>query len=220
MFKKIFDHENGFWRAMSKVADIVTLNFLFMIFCLPVVTIGASASAFYYNMMKLVQNEESYILRGFFGAFKENFKKATILWIIMLVLGVFLALDCYFVTKNSSMFPMVFRYIIYAITFIYALMLSFVFALQARFENSIVGTLKNALLMGIAHFIPWGIIIVIVTYLPAAVLLFVRLDIILYIFPLLVAVGYGLIFYINSKCFLRIFKRYIPQEDTEECDLI
>lgn len=215
MFKKIFNHENGFWRAMSKVADIVSLNFLFMLCCIPVVTIGASICAFYYNMMKLVQDEESYILRGFFRAFKDNFKKATIIWLIMFFLGAFLALDCYFVTKNSAMFPVLLRYVIYAITFVYALMLSFVFALQAKFENSIAGTIKNSLLMGIAHFVPWGIIIVLATYLPAALFLFVRLDIILYTFPLLVAVGYGLIFYINSKCFLRIFKRYIPQEESE-----
>lgn len=212
MFRKLFDHENGFWRRMSKLADIVGLNFLFMICCIPIVTIGASASAFYYNMMKLVQDEESYIIRGFFRAFKDNFKKATILWLIMLFLGSFLTLDCYFVTKNVSMFPAALRYVIYAITFIYALTLSFVFALQAKFENTIVGTLKNALFMGIAHFIPWGIIIVLLTYLPITIL-FIRLDILLYVFPLLVAVGFGLICYFNSKCFLRIFKKYIPQED-------
>lgn len=215
MFKKIFDHENGFWRGMSKVADVVSLNLLFMICCIPIITIGASASAFYTNMMKLAQNEESYILRGFFGAFKENFKKATIIWLIMFFLGAFLILDAYLVTTASDVFPVVFRYVIYAIVFVYAMMLSFVFALQAKFENSVLGTIKNSFLMGIAHFLPWGIIIVLVTYLPFALLL-VRLDIILFIFPLLLLCGFGLIAYINSKCFLRIFKKYIPEESDEE----
>lgn len=215
MFKKIFDHENGFWRGMSKVADAVCLNLLFMICCIPIITIGASASAFYYNMMKLAQDEESYIIRGFFKAFKENFKKATLIWIIMFLLGAFLFADCYLITKTIVGFPAFLRYVIYAITFVYSMMLSFVFALQAKFENSILGTIKNSLFMGIAHFIPWGIIIVLTTYLPL-MLLFVRLDIILYIFPVLVACGYALIFYINSKCFLRIFKRYIPMEETKE----
>lgn len=215
MFKRIFDHENGFWRGMSKVADVVCLNLLFMICCIPIITIGASASAFYANMMRLVQNEESYILRGFFGAFKENFKKATMIWIIMFFLGAFLILDIYLVTSAGNVFPAVFRYIIYAITFVYAMMLSFVFALQAKFENSVLNTIKNSLLMGIAHFLPWGIIIVLVTYLPFA-LLFVRLDILMFLFPLLMLCGFGLLAYINSNCFVRIFKKYIPEETEEE----
>lgn len=215
MFKKIFDHENGFWRGMSKVADAISLNLLFMLCCIPVITIGASASAFYYNMMKLTKDEESYIIRGFFKAFKENFKKATIIWLIMFFLGAFLLFDCYLVTKNGTIFPVFLRYVIYAITFVYALMLSFVFALQAKFENSIKGTIKNSLFMGIGHFLPWGIIIVLMTYLPIA-LLFVRLDIILYIFPLLFVGGFAFTAYINSKCFLRIFKHYMPKESEEE----
>lgn len=215
MFKRIFDHENGFWRGMSKVADVVCLNLLFMICCIPIITIGASASAFYANMMRLVQNEESYILRGFFGAFKENFKKATMIWIIMFFLGAFLILDIYLVTSAGNVFPAVFRYIIYAITFVYAMTLSFAFALQAKFENSVLNTIKNSLLMGIAHFLPWGIIIVLVTYLPFA-LLFVRLDILMFLFPLLMLCGFGLLAYINSKCFVRIFKKYIPEETEEE----
>lgn len=212
MFKKIFDHENGFWRGMSKVADIVGLNLLFMICCLPIITIGASASAFYSNMMKLVQDEETYIIHGFFSAFKENFKKATIIWLIMFFFGAFLALDIYLVTSAGDVFPAVFRYVIYAVTFIYALMLSFVFALQAKFENTVIGTIKNSLLMGIAHFLPWGIIIVVVTYLPFALLL-VRLDILFFVLPLLFLLGFGVLAYINSKCFLRIFKRYIPEDE-------
>lgn len=215
MFKKIFDHENGFWRGMSKAADAISLNLLFMLCCIPVITIGASASAFYYNMMKLVKDEETYIIRGFFKAFKENFKKATIIWIIMFVLGAFLLFDCYLLTKNAAFFPSFLRYIIYAITFVYALMLSFVFALQARFENSVINTIKNSLFMGIGHFLPWGVIIVLVTYLPIT-LLFIRLDIILYIFPLLFVGVFAFTFYINSKCFLRIFKRYTPKEPEED----
>lgn len=215
MFKKIFDHENGFWRGMSKVADVVLLNVLFILCSIPIVTIGASATAFYTVMLQLTQNEESYITRGFFKAFKENFKKSTIIWLIMFLLGAFLILDVYLVTSTDEIFSVVFRYVIYAITFLYALMLSFVFPLQAKFENTILGTIKNSLLMGIAHFLPWGIIIAIVTYFPL-LLLFARLDFILFLFPFLLIGGFGLIAYINSLCFNRIFKRYIPAEENME----
>lgn len=214
MFKKVFNHENKFWRAMGKLADLVALNLLFLVCCLPVVTIGASASAFYSMLMKIAEETEPYILRGFFRAFKENFKKATIIWIIMFIIGAFLIFDIYLVTSAKDVFPTFFRYIIYAITFVYALMLSFVFALQAKFENTVGGTIKNSLLMGIGHFLPWGILIVIITYLPL-LLFFIRLDFIFYTLPLLVLCGFGLIGYGNSKCFLKIFKRYMPEPEPE-----
>ena len=192
MFNKIFDSENGFWRGMSKVADIVALNLLFILCSIPVVTIGASASAFYTIMLKLAKNEESYIFKGFIQAFKENFKKSTIIWLIMFLVGAFALVDIYLVSNAGDTFPAAFRYIIYAISFVYFLMLSFVFALQAKFENSIIGTIKNSLLMGIAHFLPWGVLIVLVTYLPVLILL-MRLDFVIYLIPLMLIIGFGLL---------------------------
>lgn len=215
MFNKIFDSENGFWRGMSKVADIVALNLLFILCSIPVVTIGASASAFYTIMLKLAKNEESYIFKGFIQAFKENFKKSTIIWLIMFLVGAFALVDIYLVSNAGDTFPAAFRYIIYAISFVYFLMLSFVFALQAKFENSIIGTIKNSLLMGIAHFLPWGVLIVLVTYLPVLILL-MRLDFVIYLIPLMLIIGFGLLGYINSIFFNKIFKRYIPEEECEE----
>lgn len=214
MFKKIFDHENKFWRAMSKLADLVGLNLLFILCSLPVITFGASASAFYSMLMKIAEETEPYIVRGFFKAFKENFKKATIIWVIMFLAGAFLVFDAYLVTTVKDVFPAFLRYIIYAITFVYALMLSFVFALQAKFENTVGGTIKNSLLMGIGHFIPWGITIVLVTYSPL-LLFIIRLDFIFYTLPLLVLCGFGVIGYLNSKCFLKVFKRYMPEPEPE-----
>lgn len=215
MFNKIFDSENGFWRGMSKVADIVALNLLFILCSIPVVTIGASASAFYTIMLKLAKNEESYIFKGFIQAFKENFKKSTIIWLIMFLVGAFALVDIYLVSNAGDTFPAAFRYIIYAISFVYFLMLSFVFALQAKFENSIIGTIKNSLLMGIAHFLPWGVLIVLVTYLPVLILL-MRLDFVIYLIPLMLIIGFGLLGYINSIFFNKIFKRYISEEECEE----
>ena len=70
-----FSMDSPFFSFMSRLADIVLLNLLYIICCLPVFTIGAATSALYYQVMKMSKNEESYVFRGFFKAFRENFKK-------------------------------------------------------------------------------------------------------------------------------------------------
>ena len=66
MFDSLFNMDNAFWRTMGKIADLIILNILFIICCIPIVTIGASYTALYTVMLKLVKNEEPYIFRGFF----------------------------------------------------------------------------------------------------------------------------------------------------------
>ena len=87
-----FSMDSPFFSFMSRLADIVLLNLLYIICCLPVFTIGAATSALYYQVMKMSKNEESYVFRGFFKAFRENFKKATPAWLILLGIAVFLYL--------------------------------------------------------------------------------------------------------------------------------
>ena len=69
------------------------LNILFLVCSLPIFTIGASFTAMYYVTLKLAENEEGYIARGFLKSFKQNFKQATIIWLILLFFGIVLVLD-------------------------------------------------------------------------------------------------------------------------------
>ncbi len=88
----MFKLDSPLMTILNKVADILILNIIFIIACVPIVTIGAAFSAAYYIGFKMVKDEESYIVRGFFKAFKDNFKQATIIWLIlMVVLGVLFA---------------------------------------------------------------------------------------------------------------------------------
>ncbi len=77
MMDRIFNMDNKFFTFMGKAADLILLNIIFLICCLPVVTIGASVTAMYYVTLKMVRNEESYISRSFFQSFRQNFRQAT-----------------------------------------------------------------------------------------------------------------------------------------------
>ncbi len=90
---KFFDIDSPFIQFLNRVADLMILNFLVMICCLPIFTIGASYTAMHYVLLKMVRKEEGYLIRGFFKSFKQNFKQATLIWLGMLVLIAFFGVD-------------------------------------------------------------------------------------------------------------------------------
>ena len=72
---RLFNMDNKFFTVMGRVADLIMLNVVFLICCLPIVTIGASLTALHYVTLKMTRNEESYIIRSFFKSFKQNFNR-------------------------------------------------------------------------------------------------------------------------------------------------
>lgn len=93
--------DNVIVRALSKICDMVCLNVLWLVCSIPIITIGASTAALYTVMLKMVKNEEGYIFRGFFKAFKSNFRQSTIMWLILLLLGII----CWIDYRVSGMMP-------------------------------------------------------------------------------------------------------------------
>ena len=105
---RFFNMDNKFFVFMGRVADLLLLNFLCILCCIPVVTAGASITALYYVTLKMARDEESYIARSFFRSFKQNFKQSTIINIIMLLeLGFGAAFELPLVIFYLSIFHLV-----------------------------------------------------------------------------------------------------------------
>ena len=99
MWNRIFDVDNAVFRAIDTIGKIFILNLYWVICSLPIFTIGASTSALLYASMKL-HDREGYVTSNFFSSFKENFKQATEIWLIYLVIGILLGFD--FVMGNQK----------------------------------------------------------------------------------------------------------------------
>ena len=82
----IFGSDSRLMKVLGKIFDIGYLSIVFIIFSLPVVTIGASLTALYYAVVKVIRRDRGYVFQEFFRSFKLNFVKATILWLIQAVL--------------------------------------------------------------------------------------------------------------------------------------
>lgn len=213
---RFFSMDNKFFTFMSRVADLMMLNVVFLICCIPIVTIGASWTALYYVTTKMVRNEESYILRGFFKSFKENFKQSTIIWLIMLVAGIILGLDFQITAAMSSTVIKVMRYGLMVVLTIYVFVIVYIFPILSKFENSIKNTFKNSLFMSIRH-LPYTFLIAIITVVPAAATLTIQI-VLAYGLIVWILGGFALTAFINSYFFVKIFDNYIPGQDEEESE--
>lgn len=211
---RIFNMDNKFFTFMSRVADIIMLNIVFLICCIPIVTIGASITSMYYVTLKMVRNEESYIIKGFFKSFKTNFKQSTIIWLIILVAGILLSLDFGIMNQVGQAGLMkIVSYGLYMIAFLFAMVFTYIFPLLSKFDNTIKNTFKNALLMAIRH-LPWTILILIITFVPILATLLIPIVLVYGLIVWFMA-GFALLAYLNSLIFVRVFAHYIPEEETE-----
>ena len=99
MLSGLFNYDNPVWRFIGKFWDVLIVNILWGICSVPVFTIGASTTAMYYVTLRLARDEDGYTIRSFFKSFKENFKQATIIWLIFLLVGALLGFDLYYFAK-------------------------------------------------------------------------------------------------------------------------
>ena len=96
MASKLFDYDNPFFMFMSRIWDLMILNFLAVLLCLPVITAGASVTALYYITLKMAEDRESHIYRSFLKAFRDNLVQSTAIHLIVTAAGAVLLLDFWY----------------------------------------------------------------------------------------------------------------------------
>ena len=206
---RFFSSDSPVMNFLGRVADLVWLNILYIICCIPIVTIGASTSALYYVTMKMVADEEGYITKSFFKSFKENFKQATVIWLIILLAGTIFFMDFRILNAMEGTLGKVVYVLICAVAILFLFMTIYIFPLLAKFENTIKNSMKNAFLISIRHF-PYTILLVIGVIAPFILIYFVTA-----LLPILFLGIFSLIAFYTSYIYRKIFSYYIPQEEAE-----
>ena len=212
---RFFSMDNKFFTFMNKVADLCILNIICLVCCIPIVTAGASITAMYYVTLKMVRNEEAYIVRSFFKSFKDNFKQATIINLIMIAVGAVLYLDLNLAKNKPGSAGQIFHVIFMAFVIIYYVLFLYVYPILARFYNTIRNTIKNALFMAIRH-LPYTVVMVLIGLCPLLLLFIGSYQIQSTLFALFLVMGFGVIAYCNSFFLVKIFDHYMPKEENEE----
>lgn len=141
---KFFSVDSPLYKFLSKLLDVIQLNFLWIIFSIPIITMGASTVAAMSVALKMADDEEGYIGRSFLKAFRENWKQGTLLWLITVAAVYAIYLDFQFFEALEGN-PMIFLIVGIASTILAVSALLYAYPLSARYENTLFRTINNSI---------------------------------------------------------------------------
>lgn len=210
--KGLFAPDSGLMRFFTAFFDLVVLNLLTAVLCLPIVTAGAALTSMDYCILKMARNEESYILKSYFKSFKENFKQATLLWIPLFIFLMAAFFDMYFMRVNSSLISKP-AAIIFGIGFLFIFLVSvWIFPLLCHFYyDSVTSVIKNAFLLMLSHF-PRTLLMALMTIAPIILLYFKPYQSLAFV----VLFGLSLPAFGCAYLYSSVFKTMEPDEGEED----
>lgn len=204
----IFHPDSTLMRGLSRVADVMILNLLFIATSLPVVTIGASLTALNFTAMRIATGKCHNVSADYFRSFRQNLRQGTIAALVIAGLTAVMA-AWYAVVPTLALDPIVELVVLavwYVLAFNIAMMGLFVFPYLASFEGRTRDVFRNARLMSWKHPLT-ALLALAVIVLSVAVTVF---------YPQMT--GYGMawlvfgfagIATVNGVLFARVFNKYI-----------
>ncbi len=205
-FGKLFDIDNPVWKYLGRIWDAIWLTILWTVCSLPVFTIGASSTAASYVALKVMKDEEGGITKQFFHSFKKNFKQATLIWLIALLLTGVLVVNFWFYYQWNNTFSKVFMIVLIVISTVLVMILHYIFPVLARFDDSTKNLLAIAFVMALQN-ISWTFFMVV-----ASVCVFV---VGIFVFAPLLVCSIGLLAFLDAWILNHFFDKYIEEKGLE-----
>lgn len=207
---KLLDPDSPIMSFLARVADLVILNVLWLLCCLPVVTAGASTTAMYHVVRHLQEESISSVTRDFFRSFKSDFRQATPVYLLLLIPTAAVVMNAWILSAQSSdVVPVYVR----AIWMVSALMLtfvvSFVYPVMAYFDDTVWKTLRTAAVLAVAK-LPRTVLISAINLLPI-IMPFVSLPFFLRVSIFWLLIGGSLTAYLNMLILRPVFKKIIDE---------
>ena len=212
---RFFSYDSKFGQLFIKLSYGCCLNILWLVCSLPIFTIGASTTALYYTSFKIAKTEGSYIT-AMFRSFKQNFKQATVIWLIMLATGIVIFMDAVLLgrlrttsTGTAAVMWTLLLAVIFACMIMYVIVLVYIFPLLSIASNTTANMFKNAFLIG-THYLFVTILVVLIHY--------VMFFLVVNVFTPLIIFGEGLCAVISAHLLLKVFRPmlYDPNEPKDD----
>lgn len=148
---KFFSVESPLYKFMQSLWDILKLNFMWIIFCIPIVTIGGSTIAAFSVLLRMSEDQEGNVIKDFWKAFKENWKQGILIGLLPPICfeAVFLDFQLYNAVEKGGLGILIVG-CFSAYIFIFCLI--YVFPLLARYDNTVINSIKNSFRIGMKFF--------------------------------------------------------------------
>lgn len=206
----IFNPDSRLVRLMMRVTNLVCLNVLWIIGCIPVVTAGASTTAMYSVLFTYLNDTDDAVLKPFLKAFRENFRQVTPVWLMHILVAAALGAGVLYMTLGVETWVKV---IFGIVLFIYIGAASYCYPLFARYHTTWKAAIFNSFALTFRHLLT-SVSVVIINAVPVALLL---IEPKLFWRTILVwtLIGFSLCAYLNAKLLLLVFRQYENKEEED-----
>ena len=213
---KMFGENAPLMRGLAFVFNLVALNMLFILCCLPVVTIGASCTALHVMARKINAGDDLHMVRNFFRIFAQNFRQATLAWLPLLAVGALLYVNVALIGSEGIQSALVLVALL-VISLLYLLILLYIFPLIGRYANTLLGSFRNALLVSIRH-LPRTVLLAVTVLAPAWFVFYSPAEVFVFCLPFMLLVGFSGIVCVQEKILAGVFRFYdgAPRDIPEE----
>lgn len=199
----LFDLDSPILQFLGRLGDLVILNVVFILSCIPVFTIGAANAALYAVVFRMDTEREEPLLRTYFRAFRENFRQGSAVWLVLGLFGVASCLNMVRFSEIGGTLGYLLFLIAMAVMVVCVFMFTYAFPLMSQFRNSTRNTLKNALLLSVAN-LPRSLAAAVINCFPWALMVlnlytFIRLSF------LWLALYFAAAAYFNSRVLKKVF---------------
>ena len=208
---KIFRWDSPLIRFMMLITNLVCLNVLWLLCCLPVITAGAATTAMYYMVFQYITKQDDGVLRPFFKAFKENFKTVTPIWILHLLIGAALGAEVFYLSQDSQLWL---KALFGILLLVYAGVSAYLYPILARYNTSRKKAVLNSFALSTRHLFT-TVCVVILNAVPVVLVLFMP-EIFWKSILFWTVGGFSLIAYLCGKMLLVVLKKYEPQSSAED----
>ena len=206
LVKSIFNTDNLFMRICEKILDLVTVNLLFLLSCLPFVTIGIAKISLYETLFEIKGARRVKVTAMYMQAFRKNWKVGLKLCLLELLLVGISLFDLVLFWKQETMLFQMLKATCIGVIIFTSLLLLCVYPLAAKFEMTIKDLLQTSLIMVSLHF-PWFFLMI---ALLAAIIFFLSSSgfVLLLGFTLFVLVGFAALGFLQLPIMETIFNKY------------
>ena len=147
---------------LNKMTDLILLNLIYIVCCLPIVTIGAATTAMYYVCIISIRQGDGYVIRRFWDSFRKNFKQATLIWLPLLVITIVMGFDLFFWYQMGTGFSKIMFVLSAIVAFMIFIVGLYIFPVLAKLEGNVKITIKNAAAFAVVYF-PNTIVLILFT---------------------------------------------------------
>jgi len=204
--KGFFNFDSPLMRFLTRVADLMLISLFCLLGCIPVFTAGAAIAAAHKVLCDIHHQEDSGIILPLLAAFRNNFKQATIGWLIYLLTFAFLVLDYLLIhTYAANRIALVLYLLLITVTVLVFANMCYFFPLLSRYQNTLSRHLYNSFLLTIGE-LPRTLALVILQLSPV-ILCLVNLTLFINSMLVWILVGFGLIIYLQQWLLKPLFAK-------------